>query len=448
MIADECHYLKNDKAQRTQETLGKYDKDASKAVVPITSKRKLFLTGTPILNRPIELWPLLKSLGVFTNWMRYVERYCAGHQTQWGWDVSGSSHLDELQDTLRSTIMVRRLKKDVLTELPPKRRMVVEVPANGAGQAVEAEAAAYARHEQELDELRVRVEIAKASEGEDEYKSAVDRLREAAQVAFTEMSVLRHQTALAKVPAVIEHAVEALEGGTQKLVIFAHHHDVIAAIMAGISAYNPVRLTGEMGADNRQASVDKFQADESCRVFIGSIQAAGLGLTLTASAHVLFAELDWVPGNITQAEDRCHRIGQTDSVLVQHLVLEDSLDARMAKTLVAKQQVIDAALDKIEAQTPLVPEAANGDAPATTHSTRREIEKLAEQMTPEMISSVHAKLRFLAGICDGAQQLDGMGFNKFDARLGHSLANMGQLTARQAALGSKLVRKYRRQLGE
>ena len=91
--------------------------------------------------------------------------------------------------------------------------------------------------------------------------------------------------------------------------------------------------------------MDRFQEDESVRVFVGSITAAGLGLTLTASSHVVFAELTWVPAQLTQAEDRTHRVGQRDSVLVQHLVLEDSIDARMVGTLLSKQHVIDRVVD-------------------------------------------------------------------------------------------------------
>ncbi|KKQ35536.1 MAG: Superfamily II DNA/RNA helicase, partial [Candidatus Nomurabacteria bacterium GW2011_GWB1_37_5] len=106
---------------------------------------------------------------------------------------------------------------------------------------------------------------------------------------------------------------------------------------------------------------DSFQSDPNCRLFIGSIKAAGVGLTLTAANTVVFAELDWVPANISQAEDRAYRIGQKQNVLVQHIVLDGSLDARMAELLVMKQAIADRALDLIpvELDIPLVPSAAN-----------------------------------------------------------------------------------------
>ena len=92
--------------------------------------------------------------------------------------------------------------------------------------------------------------------------------------------------------------------------------------------------------------MDTFQAGKA-DVFIGTIGAAGVGITLTKASHVVFAELDWVPGNMSQAEDRCHRIGQDNSVLVQHLVVDGSIDARLAKVLVKKQKVLDKTLDNL-----------------------------------------------------------------------------------------------------
>jgi ribosomal protein S14 len=170
----------------------------------------------------------------------------------------------------------------------------------------------------------------------------VAALKVGASEAFNAIAKLRHDTALAKVPAVIETLKDAVEQG--KVVCFAHHRDVVAAIA---EAFGPVAvtLTGDTSMAARQAAVDRFQNDPTCLLFVGNIRAAGVGLTLTASSHVVFAELDWTPANVTQAEDRCHRIGQHDSVLVQHLVLEGSLDATMARMLVSKQIVLDAALD-------------------------------------------------------------------------------------------------------
>ena len=238
--------------------------------------------------------------------------------------------------------MVRRLKQDVLTELPPKRRAVVPLPINGAEGAVRAEQEGYEAQQARLQALRDAVAAAEASEDEERYRQAVDALRAGSQEAFEAISELRHLVALAKVPAVIDVLRDAVEQG--KVICFAHHRDVVWAIAEAFGE-QAVVITGDTPQAARQDAVDRFQQDDSVRLFVGNMRAAGVGLTLTASSHVVFAELDWTPANITQAEDRAHRIGQADSVLVQHLVLEGSLDATMAQMLVDKQAVLDRALD-------------------------------------------------------------------------------------------------------
>lgn len=446
LISDECHYLKNPKSQRTQMVLGNF----KSSIPPIPARRKLFLTGTPIVNRPIELYPIASMLNPaeFGSWKRYVTRYCNGHETKYGWDVSGASNLAELQEKLRATIMVRRLKMDVLTELPPKRRQIIDLPVNGSIRAVENEKKAWADKETLMQELRAKVELMKASENPDDYKNAVDALRDGARAAFTEIAKLRHETAIAKIPSMIEFLHAALDDDeAAKIVFFAHHHDVIDAVVKEFDG-QAVTLTGDSSMIARQAAVDRFQSDKNCRVFVGSITAAGVGITLTASSHVIFGELDWVPGNISQAEDRTHRIGQVNSVLVQHLVLDGSLDATMARTLVDKQEIIDKALDKKdgeieEIEIPVIPVK---EEPATAKTSRKKIIEESEKITAEEINDIHTKLRIISDMCDGAQSLDGIGFNKFDAQIGHVLAQTERLTAKQAALGKVLVKKYYKQI--
>ena len=155
-----------------------------------------------------------------------------------------------------------------------------------------------------------------------------------------------------------------------------------------------------------------------------------------------------------QASDRAHRIGQDQRVLVQHLVLEGSLDATMARRLVTKQAILDAALDtpsttdsaeSAELHTPLIPLAAQEE-PATASVSRKRVTEDATTLTPGEISHIHRCLQYLAGVCDGAARLDGHGYNKVDAPIGHSLAACASLTPRQAALGKRFVTRYRRQL--
>lgn len=331
LIADECHYVKNREAKRTKRLFG------------LRARRKLFLTGTPILNRPIELHPIAGHLAPaeFGDFWTFAKRYCKPQKNRFGWDFSGASHLDELHQRLRGTIMIRRSKADVLPDLPPKRRQVIELSSEHLARLIARETEAWDEHSRSLALIRRR---ARGPETEpDRGAEELAALRKQLNAAFGELAKLRRETALAKVPLVVEHVRNALEA-SGKLVLFAHHRDVIAELAApfGDSA---VTLTGRDPIAARQAAVDRFQEDPTCTLFIGSITAAGFGLTLTAASHVVFAELDWVPAHLTQAEDRTHRIGQKDSVLVQHLVLQDSLDARMVRTLIRKQRVVDQVAD-------------------------------------------------------------------------------------------------------
>jgi SWI/SNF-related matrix-associated actin-dependent regulator 1 of chromatin subfamily A len=445
IITDEAHYLKNPNAQRTIAVVGQEKK--GEIIKPgIKARRKVMLTGTPIPNRPIEGWPLFHYLAPqeFRSFWGYAKRYCDAQQNGYGWDMTGAANLGELQDKLRSTIMVRRLKADVLTELPAKRRAVIELPQNGSASVVAAEQKGWSAYQDMVEDLRARVELAKASDKPEDYEDAVSKLRQAVQSAFTEMAKLRHATAVAKIPYVIAHINDSIEGG-KKIIVFAHHKDVVHALEAEFGECC-VSVTGDTPMVRRQDNVDRFQSDPNCLIFIGNIQAAGVGLTLTASSHVIFAELDWVPGNVTQAEDRAHRIGQKEMVLVQHLVLEGSLDAKMARTIVEKQAVIDQALDKETIEIPVTPVEPR-ERGASELSTRDKIGEEASKMTPSRIAAVHSGLRILAGLDqDFASAKNDMGFSKIDVRIGHDLAERWELTPRQSALGAKLVNKYRRQL--
>jgi SWI/SNF-related matrix-associated actin-dependent regulator 1 of chromatin subfamily A len=145
LILDEAHYCKNNKAARTKAIFG------GKGQKPIKAKRRIILTGTPILNKPIEAYTILKSIAPdqFGNWKYYTDRYCDAKHDGWGVDVSGASNLGELQERLRSTCMVRRLKKDVLTELPAKRRQLIEIE----DKAVTAEKKAWSEYQDKSNSL-------------------------------------------------------------------------------------------------------------------------------------------------------------------------------------------------------------------------------------------------------------------------------------------------------
>jgi len=347
LICDEAHYLKNPKAQRTRAVLG----GGRKRIKPIPAARKVFLTGTPIVNRPVELWPIVRALDPVTwdSWKYYTERYCAAANNGFGLDVNGASNLDEFQRKLRATVMIRRLKADVLTDLPPKSRQIIEIPAEGdLARHATRENDMWAQRGESIRALSEALTRHRISETEEQYRDAVQSLGQKAFADFAELSRIRHETAVAKIPWVIEHLKECLDS-KEKIVLFAHHHDVIQGIYRAFMA-DSVLFYGEIPQAQRQRAVDQFQNDPRVRLFLGSITAAGVGITLTASSHVVFAELDWVPGNVTQAEDRCHRIGQQNNVLVQHIVLQNSIDARMARVIIGKQKIIENALNRTGAE--------------------------------------------------------------------------------------------------
>jgi SWI/SNF-related matrix-associated actin-dependent regulator 1 of chromatin subfamily A len=458
-IGDEIHLIRNAKTIR------------SKKFKAIQARRNIRMTGTAIVNRPVEIYNIISDLADFGSFFSFAKRYANAQNNGYGWDFSGASHLEELQVLLRSRVMIRRLKREVLTELPPKIRQIIELEAETPEQraAINRENTHESDTESKLAKLRANVELAKA-ESEQAYQDAVSNLRDATQVDFTEMARLRHDTAVSKIPAVVAHVQSILEDNEEKVLIGAHHHDVINGLMAELKEFNPVVLTGETKEIDRQAAVNRFQQDASCRVFVGSIQAAGVGITLTAAAIAVLAELDWVPGNVTQLEDRLLRIGQLKTVLIQHLVLQDSIDARMAKMLVEKQAVIDKALDAQITNDTSYPErpvsalpTASSDAvapdaaieyqpknkAATAAETVDRLAAVAATLTPEMIIEIHRKLQILAAMdSDRANAKNGVGFNKIDSAIGHSLADAPRLTPRQAALAQKFLIKYRAQLGE
>lgn len=293
------------------------------------------LTGTPILNKPKELWPLVRVLdptGLGSDWMAFARRYCElfeieqfdparGRKVHIGWKWDGAANLEELQDRLRSSCMVRRLKKDVLKELPPKiRQVIVLEPKRGLTKLLKREIMAY-----------------------DEFVKQHGENFDAP--AFTEISKIRKEVAIAKLPYMIDYMKEVLNEA-DKVVVFVHHHEVFDVFK---SAFGDA-ATGFDGRTNntdRQRYIDLFQNGAGPRLFIAG-RAAWNAVTLTAASVGVFAEGDWVAANITQAEDRLHRIGQTESVLIRHAVLSGSLDERMAQKVIEKQSITDRTLDKEE----------------------------------------------------------------------------------------------------
>lgn len=342
LIVDEAHYVKNPKAQRTIAILG----GGKAGVQPIKARRRVFLTGTPIVNRPSELWPLVKSLDPIglgaMGWWDFARRYCGGHNTQFGFVADGATNLDELQMRLRGSIMVRRLKKDVLKDLPAKRRQLLPIEANNEiKRIIKSMETTEAETNKRLADLRKMAKSASA--GSETYKAISAQIGNVATVAFEQMSAHRHELAVAKAPLVVEHVREILEA-EDAIVIAVYHKEVVRILSEALHDLGVHLITGDESFQQRQDAKDRFQAGEG-RVVIGTIGAMAEGWTLTRASTMVFGELDWTPGKVTQTEDRIHRLGQKNSVLIQHLVVDGTLDATFVRKLVEKQEVITAAVD-------------------------------------------------------------------------------------------------------
>lgn len=457
IIVDEAHYLKNPGAQRTKALLGGGQGKGKAKAPPIGSRRFIALTGTPIPNKPIEIFPLLNRISPedFPSYWSFGKRYGGGKMGFGGrMDFSGASHLEDLQRILRGRgIMVRRLKRDVLADLPPKVRQIIEIPPMAdMKRKLNEQTRIWSLHEDTINKLKARKIMAEANEDIEEFRGIARDLRDGIKVGFAEMSKIRAEIALLKAPYVNQHIADALHD-TNKVIIMCHHRALLAEILAYLAKNKITAVTVHGGIINkakRQEAVDQFQNDPSVRAFVGTIKAAGVGLTLTAASVVIFAEQDWTPGNIDQAEDRAHRIGQKNSVLIQHLVMEDSLDSTMIKRTISKAKDIEAALDT-ECAIPMT-DGSNEMPPEEIEAVVKKKDgskyrAIGEGMSSDQRDAALGAIRHIAALdTDKATAINGIGFSKIDSHIGGDLSQKDTLTVAQAGLARHLANKYRRQL--
>ncbi|XP_068102189.1 SWI/SNF-related matrix-associated actin-dependent regulator of chromatin subfamily A-like protein 1 [Hyperolius riggenbachi] len=294
IIIDESHFLKNVKTARC------------KSAMPLlkSAKRVILLSGTPAMSRPAELYTQIAAVRptFFPRFHEFGLRYCDAKQMPWGWDYSGSSNLSELKLLLEESIMIRRLKSDVLSQLPPKQRKMVVIAPEGINARTKAALAAAAK------------------EMEKGFKSKVQE-KEALLLFY-------NRTAEAKIRCVIEYIMDLLESGREKFLVFAHHKLVLDSVCEELDKKNVgfIRIDGNTSSADRQSFCQKFQLSDKISVAVLSITAANMGLTLSSADLVVFAELFWNPGVLIQAEDRVHRIGQTSSVNIHYLVAKGTAD--------------------------------------------------------------------------------------------------------------------------
>lgn len=331
LVLDESHFCKTPTARRTQAVTEIATALPDEAIV-------LLLSGTPVLNRPEELAAQLKILGrldAIGGARRFARVYARGQE------------LDTLNRRLRRTCFVRRRKADVLRHLPAKQRVIVPVAIANAGEyrAAQSDVAAWVRAQAEADAAFAR-EIADLDE--DARAAAIrERGRDAEQRARRAQALVRiTQLALMAARGKLDGAREWIANFTEtgeKLVVFCRHREIGDALLEAFPG--AACATGRLDADGRAAEVERFQTDDACRLIVCSLDAAGVGLTMTAASNVAFVELGWTPAAHDQAEDRVHRIGQEEAVTAWYLLAADTIDERIAAVIDRKRELIRAATD-------------------------------------------------------------------------------------------------------
>ncbi len=346
VLVDEAHNIKNIEAQRTQ------------AVIKLahSSKRYLAMTGTPLLNRPEELFSILHSIDPveWHSYRNFMFDYCDAQEV----NIknrrcllsTGVSNDNVLFKKLRDTLMCRRLKKDVLTQLPPKRRYTLSLDAN----------VNEVNQTQEYLELyREIICYGLVNNDYDLEKTKRFVLSERTIDAGKGLFEAYQLTGRSKIKPLCQWLEDKIGGELNKVIIFGHHAKFLDALQTQIDGINEkkkkgdkpigyMRIDGQTSKEKRFANQEKFQNDEDCNVAILSINAANSGLTLTAASVLIMGELPWTPGVSRQAEDRVHRIGQLNDVDIYYTIADNTLDGALWEMLQNKSMIASNILDNGE----------------------------------------------------------------------------------------------------
>ncbi len=300
LVIDEAHRIKSHLTARTEHCTG-------------LIRRAQFayaLTGTPMPSKPIELWPLLHAMGITDkSWHRFATRYARGWQAPWGFDASGASNLPELR-ALIAPHMLRRTKEQVFGKYVPQERTIITFD-----RAIDKRESQF-----NLNELYDHPNPLLSFEGLAEVVKA---------------------SALKKIPDALEF-IEGILAEQDKVIVFAHHKEVVDALRTGLKKYHPVVITGATPTKDRGALVEQFKTAPTARVFIGNILAAGEGIDLSVADTVVFVETSWVPKDIDQASARTENMTKLNAASSCYfLTTEASIDHIMLKRVLEKTDVID-----------------------------------------------------------------------------------------------------------
>ncbi len=305
VVIDESHRCKDTKTQQTKFTKG----------ICHGKEWILALTGTPVVNKPRDLVSqlgIIDKLSAFGGYQHFVKHFCDGY--------NGASNLKELNWRLTMNCFYRRDKDAVLKDLPVKMRQVVMTDISTRKEYKDA-----------LSDLEIYLK---------KYKNATDEqvARSMRGEVMVKLGILKKVSARGKINDVVEYVRDVVDSG-EKIVVFAHHKDVQQNIIKEFP--KAVSIFGDDDTQTRQKNVDAFQKNPNIKLIVCSIKAAGVGITLTASSRVAFVELPWHAADTEQCEDRCHRIGQNDSVQCIYFLGKNTIDEWIYKLIEEKRSIAD-----------------------------------------------------------------------------------------------------------
>lgn len=315
LVLDEAHRVKNRKAQVT------------KAVQRLSRSipRRILLTGTPILNRPDDLWSLLNTLYPerYRSYWRFVNRFCEVVWNGYGWEVGGPRAPEALRQEI-SSFYLRREKEEVLKDLPPKVSQQLWVDLEGE------QLREYLRMKEEFIALLGTKEISAVA-----VVSQLLRLRQICVDPQILIDDISRPLSGCKARALVD-LLEGRNGG--KVVIFSQYSRAVRAtsLLLGQLGISHAQLTGETPPREREEIVQRFQTQKDPHVLVATIGTGGLGLTLTTADTAVFLDKDWTPALNSQAQDRLHRIGQKSTVWIYEILSRGTVEERVERLLAQK----------------------------------------------------------------------------------------------------------------
>ena len=300
VAVDEIHMCRNIASQQ------------GKGILKLTdAPYKVAMTGTPLMNHPMDLYAILRWLGYEKHsFYAFRNHHCimggfGGHE------IIGYKNLDELQEQLND-IMLRRLKEDVL-DLPEKTYIDEYVEMTSKQSKIYREV---------LDDIKDNIDQITIAPNP---LAQLIRLRQATGYTGILSSTIQESAKLDRMEELVD---EAIENG-QKVVIFSNWQKIIDPVMDRLKKYNPLSITGDTNDADRQNIIDSFQNDKNYSVICGTVGALGTGVTLTAASVMIFLDIPWNDALYSQAVDRFYRIGQTNNVTVYNITCRDTIDERI-----------------------------------------------------------------------------------------------------------------------